>query len=150
VNSSLQRARATLDASDVRAEAAAPLDEEQQSLLQRYVAAFEAYDMDALVSVLHEDATMSMPPYPLWLQGHVDIVRWHLEIGAGCRDSRLVPVAANGSGAWGQYKPGPDGSLVPWAIQLVEVSDGKIVGLNAFLDTERLFPLFGLPPRLDP
>src|SRR5207253_2375082 len=99
VNSSLQRARAQLESSDLSAtEAAAPMDEEQQELLGRYVAAFESYDMDSLVSLLHEDATMTMPPYAIWLRGHVDIRRWHLEIGAACRGSRLVPVPANGSG----------------------------------------------------
>ena len=150
VNSSLQRARAQLESSDLSAtEAAAPMDEEQQELLGRYVAAFESYDMDSLVSLLHEDATMTMPPYAIWLRGHVDIRRWHVEIGAACRGSRLVPVPANGSGAFGQYKPSPEGGYLPWAIQVVEISGGQIVGLNAFLDTERLFPLFGLPPRLD-
>jgi RNA polymerase sigma-70 factor (ECF subfamily) len=148
VNSSLQRARAQLDASDIPAADGADMDEQQRELVDRYCKAFEAYDMDALVALLHEDATMSMPPFPIWLRGPVDIRRWHLEAGAKCRGSRMLPTAANGLGAFGQYRRSP-GGYEPWALQVVETSGGRIVGLNAFLDTERLFPLFGLPPRLD-
>ena len=150
VNSALQRARATLDAAEIAPGDASPsIDEAQRQLLGRYVDAFESYDMDALVALLHEDATLSMPPYALWMRGHVDIRRWHLETGAGCRGSKLIPVSANGLGAFGQYKPDAGGGLTPWAVQVIETSGDRIVGLNAFLDTERLFPLFGLPPRLD-
>ena len=68
VNSALQRARATLEASDLDATATAPaLDEADRELLERYVEAFEAYDIDALTSLIHEDATQSMPPFDLWL-----------------------------------------------------------------------------------
>ena len=151
VNSALQRARATLAASDLAAtDTVAPMDEAQQALLARYVDAFERYDMDSLTSLLHEDATLSMPPYPLWLQGPVEIVGWHLGTGSGCRGSRLVPTVANGSPAFGQYRPsGPGGRHEPWALQVLEIADGKITGINAFLDTATLFPLFGLPPDLD-
>ncbi|WP_371654343.1 MULTISPECIES: sigma-70 family RNA polymerase sigma factor [unclassified Streptomyces] len=149
VNSALQRARSTLAESEPRAsDAADPLDEEQQKLLARYVAAFEGYDMSALTSLLHEDATLSMPPYDLWLRGPEDIVAWHLGTGHGCRGSRLVPTVANGTPAFGQYRPGPGGRHEPWALQVVEIADGKIVGLNAFLDTARWFPMFGLPQAL--
>ncbi|OAR24986.1 RNA polymerase subunit sigma-70 [Streptomyces sp. ERV7] len=151
VNSALQRARSTLAESEPRAsDAADPLDEEQQKLLARYVAAFEGYDMSALTSLLHEDATLSMPPYDLWLRGPEDIVAWHLGTGCGCRGSRLVPTVANGTPAFGQYRPsGPGGRHEPWALQVVEIADGKIVGLNAFLDTARWFPMFGLPESLE-
>ncbi|MEU5436668.1 sigma-70 family RNA polymerase sigma factor [Streptomyces sp. NPDC020719] len=151
VNSALQRARSTLAESEPRAsDAADPLDEDQQRLLARYVAAFEGYDMTALTALLHEDATLSMPPYDLWLRGQEDIVAWHLGCGSGCRGSRLVPTVANGTPAFGQYRPsGPGGRHEPWALQVVEIADGKISGLNAFLDTARWFPLFGLPERLD-
>jgi RNA polymerase sigma-70 factor (ECF subfamily) len=149
VNSLLQRARATLDATEIKGEEA-PLDEGDRELLARYVKAFEAYDIEALTSLLHEDATQSMPPYDLWLHGRDDIFTWWFGPGLGCRGSRLVPtVTANGSPAWGQYKPDPEGGYSPWALQVLEVSDGRIVELTFFLDTERLFPLFGLPPRLD-
>ncbi len=152
VNSALQRARATLAASDLAStDTAQPLDEAQQALLARYVDAFERYDMDSLTSLLHDDATLSMPPYSLWLEGPVEIVRWHLGAGHGCQGSRLVPTVANGSPAFGQYRPsGPGGRHEPWALQVIEISDGQIVGLNAFLDTATLFPLFGLPDRLEP
>ncbi|MFK8910197.1 sigma-70 family RNA polymerase sigma factor [Streptomyces sp. YS-3] len=151
VNSALQRARATLAESEPRAsDAADPLDEEQQKLLARYVAAFEGYDMSALTSLLHEDATLSMPPYDLWLRGPEDIVAWHVGPGADCRGSRLVPTVANGTPAFGQYRPsGPGGRHEPWALQVVEIADGRIVGLNAFLDTARWFPMFDLPPTLE-
>jgi RNA polymerase sigma-70 factor, ECF subfamily len=150
VNSALQRARATLEASDVGAERA-PLDDAGRELLSRYVAAFEAYDIEALTSLIHEDATQSMPPYDLWLSGRDDIFEWWLGPGIGCRGSRVIPtVAANGSPAFGQYKPSESGSgFDPWALQVLEVSNGRIVELTFFLDTDRVFPLFGLPPRLD-
>jgi RNA polymerase sigma-70 factor, ECF subfamily len=150
VNSALQRARATLETSDVGADRA-PLDEADRELLSRYVAAFEAYDIEALTSLIHEDATQSMPPYDLWLSGREDIFEWWLGPGIGCRGSRVIPtVAANGSPAFGQYKPSESGSgFDPWALQVLEVSDGRIVELTFFLDTDRVFPLFGLPPRLE-
>jgi len=150
VNSALQRARATLETSDVGADRA-PLDEADRELLSRYVAAFEAYDIEALTSLIHEDATQSMPPFDLWLSGREDIFEWWLGPGIGCRGSRVIPtVAANGSPAFGQYKPSETGSgFDPWALQVLEVSDGRIVELTFFLDTDRVFPLFGLPPRLD-
>ncbi|HWB70884.1 MAG TPA: sigma-70 family RNA polymerase sigma factor [Egibacteraceae bacterium] len=150
VNSALQRARATLSSLDVAdTDTFRPLDAAQQALLARYVDAFERYDLDALTALLHEDVVQSMPPYGLWLRGHDDIRGWYLGTGIGCRGSRLVPTAANGSPAFGQYRPAPDGGHEPWSLQVVEISGGTIVGLNAFLDTERLFPLFGLPARLD-
>ena len=150
VNSALQRARATLETSDVGADRA-PLDEADRELLSRYVAAFEAYDIEALTSLIHEDATQSMPPFDLWLSGRDDIFEWWLGPGIGCRGSRVIPtVAANGSPAFGQYKPSESGSgFDPWALQVLEVSDGRIVELTFFPDTDRVFPLFGLPPRLD-
>ncbi len=151
VSSALQRARATLDTSRVSSTDPVPaMDQSQRELLARYVEAFERYDMDALTSLIQEDATQSMPPYDLWLHGRSDIFRWWFGPGIGCRGSRLRPtVAANGSPAYGQYKPAPGGGYDPWALQVLEVSDGRIVELSFFLDTETLFPLFGLPPRLE-
>jgi RNA polymerase sigma-70 factor (ECF subfamily) len=152
VNSALQRARATLEAGDVAAaDPARPLDESERALLDRYVEAFERYDMEALTSLIREDATQSMPPYELWLSGRDDILRWWVGPGAGCRGSRVIPVAtANGSPAFGQYKPSPTGEgYEPWALQVLELSDCRIVEFTFFLGTEKLFPLFGLPPRLD-
>ncbi|MPZ91365.1 MAG: sigma-70 family RNA polymerase sigma factor [Actinobacteria bacterium] len=151
VNSALQRARSTLGDSDLTSsDALQPEDDEQRELLARYVDAFERYDIDSLTSILHEDATLSMPPYSLWLRGHTDISGWLLGSGIGCRGSRLVPTEANGSPAFGQYRPSASGhGHDPWALQVIEVSNGKIVGINSFLDTASLFPLFGLPTRLE-
>jgi RNA polymerase sigma-70 factor (ECF subfamily) len=152
VNSALQRARATLDASNVTVADPTPqLGEPERALLARYVEAFEAYDMEALTSLIHEDATQSMPPYDLWLSGRDDIFAWWLGPGIGCRGSRVIPtVAANGSPAFGQYKPSPTGDgYEPWALQVLELASGRIVELTFFLDTARLFPLFGLPPQPD-
>jgi RNA polymerase sigma-70 factor (ECF subfamily) len=153
VNSALQRARATLEASKVSAtdtpRSVEPADAE---LLARYVAAFEQYDMDTLTSLIQEDATQSMPPYELWLSGREDILRWWLGPGAACRGSRVLPtVAANGSPAFGQYRRSDTGSgHDPWALQVLELAGGRIVGFTFFLDTKRLFPLFGLPLHLEP
>src|SRR3989441_7095714 len=132
VNSALQRARATLDSTDVGTDTTARLDDDARELLARYVEAFEAYDIDALTSLIHEDATQSMPPYDLWLSGRDDIFRWWFGPGMGCSGSRVIPtVAANGSPAFGQYKPSESGSgFDPWALQVLEVSDGRIVELT--------------------
>jgi RNA polymerase sigma-70 factor (ECF subfamily) len=151
VNSALQRARATLEARDVTAADTPPsIEGADAELLARYVEAFERYDMDALTSLIHEDATQSMPPYDLWLAGRDDIFAWWVGPGADCRGSRVVPtVAANGAPAFGQYKPSPAGGYEPWALQVLEIAGGRIVELTFFLDTDTIFPLFGLPPRLD-
>ncbi|MER5890879.1 sigma-70 family RNA polymerase sigma factor [Streptomyces sp. NPDC001941] len=151
VNSALQRARATLaEQSPGASDAADPLDEEQKKLLERYVAAFEGYDMQALTALVHEDATFSMPPYDLWFTGHEAMVGWMLGVGSVCSGSRLVPTVANGAPAFAQYHPSQDGEgFEPWALIVLELRDGKIAGQNFFLDTPRWFPLFGLPARLD-
>jgi RNA polymerase sigma-70 factor, ECF subfamily len=152
VNSALQRARATLEESNLSAADTSPsIDEGDAELLARYVQAFEQYDMDALTSLIREDATQSMPPFDLWLSGREDILRWWVGPGAGCRGSRVIPtVTANGSPAFGQYKPSESGSgYDPWALQVLEIADGRIVEFTFFLDTARVFPLFGLPMRLE-
>jgi RNA polymerase sigma-70 factor, ECF subfamily len=152
VNSSLQRARATIDASEITlSDSPAPMDAAQRELLARYVDAFERYDMESLTALLHEDATQSMPPYDLWLRGRDDVLTWWFGPGIGCKGSRVIPThAANGSPAFAQYKPSETGEgYEPWALQVVEIVDGRIVEITFFLDTQTLFPLFGLPPRLD-
>ena len=152
VNSALQRARATIETSGVSPTDPVPtLDESQRELLARYVDAFERYDMDALTSLIREDAIQSMPPFDLWLQGRDDIFAWWWGPGIACRGSRVIPAGtANGSPAFGQYKPSASGTgYEPWALQVLEIADGRIVELTFFLDTERLFPLFGLPARLE-
>jgi RNA polymerase sigma-70 factor, ECF subfamily len=152
VNSALQRARATLEASNLSlADAPRSLDEADEELLGRYVKAFEEYDMEALTALIHEDAVQSMPPYDMWLSGRDDIFTWWWGPGIGCRGSRVIPtVSANGAPAFGQYKPSESGTgYDPWALQVLEVADGEIVELTFFLETEILFPLFGLPARID-
>ena len=152
VNSALQRARATLDQTDVvSAGSTKPLTDADRDLLTRYVEAFQAYDMEKLTSLIHEDATQSMPPYDMWLRGRDDIFAWWTGPGIGCKGSRVIPTtAANGSPAFGQYKPSETGSgYDPWALQVLELEDGGIAELTFFLGTETLFPLFGLPPRLE-
>jgi RNA polymerase sigma-70 factor, ECF subfamily len=150
VNSALQRARSTLGNLDLGA--GRPLDpmaDDDKALLNRYIDAFERYDIESLVSLLHEDATQSMPPFPLWLSGSADIGRWLLGPGIGCRGSRLVRVSANGSPAIAQYRPDDEGGgYQPFSIQLMEVSAGRITRLNHFVDT-RLFAVFDLPARLE-
>ena len=147
VNSALQRARATLDA---RNPAVVPraLSKEQQALLDRYVKAFEQYDVAALSKLLHEEATMSMPPYELWLRGRESIAQWMLTYGIGCKGSRLIPVqSANGLPTFVQYR---QGGAQPWAVVLMELEGDRIAKLHYFLDTETLFSRFGMPVRLNP
>jgi RNA polymerase sigma-70 factor (ECF subfamily) len=151
VNSAVQRARATLASRNVDTDAEgaeSQLSDEQSALLERYVQAFHEYDVDNLVALLREDATLSMPPYTLWLQGPDAIRAWLLGRGNGCRGSRLVPTRACGSPAYGQYRLGTDGVPRPWSLTVLELSGARIVAWNAFLDTEKLFPLFGLPAEL--
>jgi RNA polymerase sigma-70 factor (ECF subfamily) len=144
VNSALQRARATLASRDLGTPVDA-LSDEQSQLLDRYVDAFHRYDVDELVSLMREDATLSMPPYTLWLQGPQAIRAWLVGRGCGCRGSRLVRTNACGSPAFAQYRLNADGSgYHPWSLTVLELKDGKIAAWNAFLDVERLFPLFGL------
>ncbi len=149
VNSALQRARSTLAESNVAdSDVRMPQDDEQRALLARYVDAFERFDIDSLVSLLHEDATMSMPPYELWLEGAGELRKWLLGAGSGCRGSRFEPVVANGSPAFAQWRAGGSGgSFEAWAIHVLRVSDGRISGIDFFVDPD-LFPLFGLPVRL--
>ena len=152
VNSALQRARATL-AAVPGPPPSGPLDEVEPELLSRYVDAFERYDIDALVALLHEDAVQSMPPFAMWLQGAEHIGAWMVQPEPShCRGSRLVATSANGCPAFGQYRVDPDGGYAPWALHVLEISGGKIVEMAiflSFLDPERLFPAFGLPLHLD-
>ncbi|HEY8457873.1 MAG TPA: sigma-70 family RNA polymerase sigma factor [Actinopolymorphaceae bacterium] len=148
VNSALQRARATLSAAQMTdAGPVQPMDDEQQKLLARYVETFESYDIDSFVSLLHEDAVQQMPPYELWLRGPSQVRAWMLGQGIGCKGSRLIPTTANGMPAFGQYRPDGSGGFKPFSLHVVEISRGKVAGLNFFLDPDRLFPLFGLPPH---
>jgi RNA polymerase sigma-70 factor, ECF subfamily len=138
VNSALLRGRETLAAFAPTEVASVG---EQSALLDRYVDAFERFDLDGLTSLLHLDATLSMPPYSRWLRGREEIRAWYAGPGNGCRGSRLCRLTANGSPAVGQYRPGGK----PCALHVLQVDGGRITAINSFLDTQRLFPLFGLP-----
>jgi RNA polymerase sigma-70 factor (ECF subfamily) len=145
VNSALQRARATLEA---RNPAVVPktLSAAQERLVARYVQAFEQYDIPALTALLHEEATLSMPPYDLWLQGHESITKWLLSFGIGCKGSRLVPVeVCGGTPAFAQYR---GGGAQPWALLMLEIDGEKITSMTSYLDVETLFPRLGLPMQL--
>jgi len=147
VNSALQRARAKL-ATLERGEERASLSESQAALVDRYVAAFERYDVDALTALLHQDATLSMPPYSFWLRGHESIRAWLVGPGAPCRGSRLLGTEASGSPAFAQYRLSPEGGHRAWGLIVLEVTGDRIAAMTTFLDTETLFPLFGFPSDL--
>ncbi|GAA4355853.1 sigma-70 family RNA polymerase sigma factor [Angustibacter luteus] len=147
VNSALQRARATMaEREPTDTDVLPELDDEDTELLARYLDAFERYDIPALTALIKEDATQSMPPYEMWLSGRDDILTWWTGPGIECKGSRLVPTRANGKPAFAQYRPsGPGGAFEPWSLHVLEIRDGRIVEFTMFLDTERVFPLFGIP-----
>jgi RNA polymerase sigma-70 factor (ECF subfamily) len=152
VNSALQRARATLAKSNSESVAAQPkpLSAADREMLERYVSAFEAYDVTRLTALIREDAKQSMPPFDMWLRGRDDILAWWFGPGIGCQGSRVIPaISANGLPTFGQYKIDPAGGHAPWALMVLEVKDGLIDEFTFFLDTQKLFPLFGLPLHLD-
>ena len=150
VNSALQRARATMAKSNLGSkQAGRPLSQADKAMLERFVAAFERYDISALTALLRQHATQSMPPFDMWLSGRDDILTWWFGPGIGCRGSRVISApSANGMPTYGQYKPSPNGGHEPWALQVIELKEGQISDITFFLDTARLFPLFGLPARL--
>jgi RNA polymerase sigma-70 factor (ECF subfamily) len=149
VNSALQRSRATLDEGRLAASEPVAVAADDAALLDRYVDAFERYDIGELVSLIHEDATFSMPPFALWLQGPSEMAAWYLGQGIACKDSRLLATRANGTAAFGAYKLAPDGTRRPFALQLIETDGHRIVGLHHFLDPA-LFAAFGFPDHLEP
>jgi RNA polymerase sigma-70 factor (ECF subfamily) len=149
VNSALQRARSTLADHNVTAGSTPePVDAEQEELLARYVDAFERFDIESLVALLHEDATMQMPPYPLWMQGAGEYRAWLHGPGSGCRGSRLLRIEANGAPAFAQWRADPDGGFTAWAIHVLTIADGVITAQDFFVDPA-LFALFDLPVHLD-
>lgn len=147
VNSALQRARATM-AEAPASDAPAVLSSDQQALLDRYVDAFERYDMDALAALLHDDVVQTMPPYAMWLQGVDDLLTWYVGPGAECEGSRLIAGWANGCPAFAQYRVDPAGGHAPWALQVLELRGDRIAEVHAFLDVEESFERFGFPLHL--
>jgi RNA polymerase sigma-70 factor, ECF subfamily len=149
VNSALQRARATMAAVGGQAEDE-PLDDVHRALLERYVDAFERYDVEGLVALLHEDATQHMPPFAMWLRGRADIGTWMLGPGAGCRGSKVRATTANGAPALAQWRPRPGGGYEPWALHVLEVRAGRVAHISSFLDLDNdLFRRLGLPAEPD-
>ena len=150
VNSALQRARATLKTGELGEQRATIDDAKKREMLQRYVEAFEKYDLPLLTRIIREDAKQSMPPFDLWLQGREDMFAWWFGVGIGCKGSRVIPVGtANGSPAFAQYKPAANGvGYEPWSLQVVELTPTGVGEITFFLDTAKLFPLFGVPLQL--
>jgi RNA polymerase sigma-70 factor (ECF subfamily) len=147
INSALQRARTTLAERNLAiatTDGASALSDAQRTLADQFFAAFERYDVAALTRLLTDDAVLSMPPYTLWLRGLPSITTWLSGAGAGCQGSRLVPLAACGGIAFGQYRQGGD---QPWSIIVLETAGDRITSMTSFLDTETLFPVFGLPAK---
>ena len=148
VNSALQRARETMAKLDTGSGLRVDeLGEAERALLARYVEAFQSYDMAGLVAVLHEDASMSMPPLALWLRGREEMLGWYTGFGSACEGSRLVPLEVNAQPGFAQYKPDPDGGYSAWCLQVLEISDGRIAHIHHFLGDE-VFEQHGLPLRL--
>jgi RNA polymerase sigma-70 factor (ECF subfamily) len=147
VNAVLRRARAALHT--WRPDTPFRLtDDRDRELLTRYLDAFERFDIDALVGLLAEEATLSMPPYALWFRGSAMIGQWLRASGAACRNARVVPVEANGTLGLAVYRPSADGpGYRAFAIHVAETARGRITALHVFLDPV-LFPAFGLAPTL--
>ena len=146
VNSALQRARATM-AEAPATTSPGPLTVEQRAVLDRYVDAFERYDMDSLARLMHDDVIQTMPPHVMWLQGRDDVLAWYVGPGSGCEGSRLLPGRANGCPAFAHYRPDPAGGHEPWALQVLELRDERVAAVHSFLDTEA-FARFGFPAHL--
>lgn len=144
INSVLQRARATLASRNVAVPS--ELTDDQLAVVDRYVDAFHRYDVDALVGLLRDDVVFQMPPFTLWLQGPDDVRVWLNGTGSVCRGSQLVPVKASAAPAFAQYHATETpGTYQAWALVVLDVEGDRITGWNSFLDTGKLFPLFGLP-----
>jgi len=143
VNSTVRRARAALAEAQ---RGALPVSSEpvDPRLLASYIDAFERFDIDRIVSLLHRDAVISMPPFAFWLRGREAFRVWLESSGLDCAHPRLLLTGANGGPAVAVYGRGSSGSLEPTAIVVMEWWQDKITGLHAFQDPA-LFPLFGVP-----
>jgi RNA polymerase sigma-70 factor, ECF subfamily len=148
VNSTLRRARSALAEANLDTAPTEPAEADRE-LLGRYVEAFLRYDVDALVGLLHEDATLQMPPFEMWLRGHADIRSFFMAMVDEAGHDQVIEVAANGSPALAVYRPtGPAGALEPFGIHLLEIAGDRIANIHAFLNPG-LFPIFGLPTALE-
>ncbi|MFE6447126.1 sigma-70 family RNA polymerase sigma factor [Nocardiopsis dassonvillei] len=153
VNSLLQRARAQLARVTPAEEEVAEPRPEQREVLDRYVDAFESYDISAITEVFTADAVFEMPPFSTWVRGagHIGrLIAAHCP-ASGPGDMALVPTAANGQPAFALYMRGGDGAHRAFGIQVLELAPGgdAVAHTVMFFDTS-LFRHFGLPAVLSP
>jgi len=150
VNSALQRARSALAGGAPIDEVTEPDDPDVRATIERYMRAFEAADVPALVALLARDAVLEMPPVPLWYRGSGEYGAFIQRVfdlrGAGWR---MRPVSANGQSAIAAYAPAADRGLVLHSLQVLTVRRGRITRNVVFTDP-RLFGLFGLPQQIQP
>jgi RNA polymerase sigma-70 factor (ECF subfamily) len=149
VNSSLQRARAQVHKLDAEQAESELDDAHAQAMLADYVAAFENYDVDRIVSLLADDAVWEMPPFLSWFRGAESIgglIRNHCP-AERAGDQVMVPVRANGQPAFALYMRDPDGVHRAFQLQVLTVADGRVSYVRSFFDTS-LFARFGLPAEL--
>lgn len=153
VNSSLQRARAHVDRLAPQPDSMPSWVEDPQvaASLDRYVRAFEDYDLETLVSLLAQDAIWEMPPFTGWYQGAsviADLIRTNCP-ASGAGDMRMVPTSANGQPAYGLYMRDPgDGRHRAFHLQQLTLGPSGVQHVVAYFDTS-LFAAFGLPPELE-
>jgi RNA polymerase sigma-70 factor, ECF subfamily len=150
VNSALQRARDTLDRQAAKWRPQLPDEPTRRALLARYIQAWEQADVAALTSLLHEEATLSMPPLPIWLLGPRAIgasLQAMLFTPSGRGAFRFLVTEANGVPALATYQRDAEGGFVAASLQLLTLTGPKISALTAFLEP-RLMPAFGLPASL--
>ncbi len=144
VNSALRRARAALAGARARAATVpSPGESPDPRVVERYVDAFQRFDVEAIVALLHRDVVVSMPPFPFWLRGREAFRTWLESTASACAHARMEVTEANGCPAVAVYDRGADGGLEPSAIHVLEGRDGRIGALHAFLDPT-VFPMFGM------
>jgi RNA polymerase sigma-70 factor (ECF subfamily) len=146
VNSALQRARLTLSRANLKSEALNVIDGElNQGLIDRYVDAFERYDIDALLELFHEDGSISMPPFVMWISGLVNLATFYEITRSHCVGSRLLPTRVNGTVALAQYaRDKLNERLVPWGIHVPEIRGNRIIHVHTFIDPA-LYTLLEMP-----
>ena len=149
VNSALQRARKTVEEALPERSQQQTLralgDEGLRALVERYVAAWESRNVDAMVSVLVEDATFAMPPFPCWFSGREDVVAF---ISRFTPTLRHVVTNAGGQPAIAWYIADQSGAYLPASIEVLALEGDRVKEITAFADSEGLFPPFGLPAEL--
>jgi RNA polymerase sigma-70 factor (ECF subfamily) len=147
VNSGVRRARAQLaQALPAEDELAEPAEPDRRALLDRFASAFENADVSALAELLRDDVALEMPPVPTWFAGRQAVTRFFATLGvfAGPGRARMVPVTANGQGAFASYLREPDGRYHADAVLMPTVTTTGIARIVVFLDPG-LFRSFGLP-----